>query len=68
MSYITLRGRRYDIIILNIDPSTEDKIDYMKDSLCKELQHVFDKIPKYHTKILLGDFTAEVVVMIIELE
>jgi hypothetical protein len=25
-----------------------------------ELEHVFDKFPKYHMKILLGDFNAEV--------
>jgi hypothetical protein len=26
----------------------------------EELECVFDKFPKYHTKILLGDFNAEV--------
>jgi hypothetical protein len=32
----------------------------VKDSFYEELQHVFDKFPKYHIKILLGDFNAEV--------
>jgi hypothetical protein len=32
----------------------------VKDSFYKELEHVFDKFPKYHVKILLGDFNAEV--------
>jgi hypothetical protein len=32
----------------------------VKDSLYEELEHVFDKFPKYHMKILLGDFNAEV--------
>jgi hypothetical protein len=32
----------------------------VKDSFYKELEHVFDKFPKYHMKILLGDFKAKV--------
>jgi hypothetical protein len=30
------------------------------DSFYEELEHVFDKFPKYHIKILLGDFNAKV--------
>jgi hypothetical protein len=32
----------------------------VKDSFYEELQSVFDKFPKYHMKILLGDFNAKV--------
>jgi hypothetical protein len=32
----------------------------VKDSLYKELERVFNKFPKYHMKILLGDFSAKV--------
>jgi hypothetical protein len=32
----------------------------LKDSFYEELKHVFDKFPKYHTKILLGDLNAKV--------
>jgi exonuclease III len=32
----------------------------MKDRFYKELEHVFNKSPKYHKKILLGDFNAKV--------
>jgi hypothetical protein len=32
----------------------------VKDSLYEELERVFDKFSKYHTKILLGDITAKV--------
>jgi hypothetical protein len=39
---------------------TEDKIDAAKDSFYKELECVFDKFPKHHMKILLGDFKAKV--------
>jgi hypothetical protein len=38
----------------------EDKIEDVKDSLYEELERVFDSIPKYHIKILLGDFNAKV--------
>jgi hypothetical protein len=32
----------------------------VKGSFYDELERVFDKFPKYHMKILLGDFDAEV--------
>jgi endonuclease/exonuclease/phosphatase family metal-dependent hydrolase len=38
----------------------QDKTDDMKDSFYEELEHVFDRFPKYHMKILLGDFNAKV--------
>jgi hypothetical protein len=60
MLYIILKGRWCDIIVLNLHASTEDKIDDVKDSFYDELERVFDKFPKYHMKILLGDFSAKV--------
>jgi hypothetical protein len=59
MSYIILRGRWCDIV-LNVCAPTEDKIDDIKDRLYEDLEHVFDKFPKYHIKMLLGDFNAKV--------
>jgi hypothetical protein len=32
----------------------------VKDSFYEELEHVFDKFPKYHMKILLREFNAKV--------
>jgi hypothetical protein len=61
MSYITLKGRWCDIIVLNVHAPTEDKDDDIKDSFYEELEHVFDQFPKCHMKILLGDFNAKVV-------
>jgi hypothetical protein len=52
MSYIILRGRWYDIIVLNIHAPTEDKIVDMKDRFYEETGQVFDKFPKYHMQIL----------------
>jgi hypothetical protein len=61
MSYIILRGRWCDIIVLNVHAPTEDKIDDVKNNFCDELlEQVFDKLPKYHMEILLRDFNAKV--------
>jgi hypothetical protein len=59
-SYIILRGRWCDIIVLNVHTPTEDKIDDKKDSFYDELEPEFDKFSKYDTKILLGDLSAKV--------
>jgi hypothetical protein len=61
MSYIILRGCWCRIIVLNDHAPTEDKTDEVKDIFYEELERVFDKFPKYHMKILLGDFNAKVV-------
>jgi hypothetical protein len=54
-----LRGRWFDIIVLNSDAPKQDKIYEMKDSFYDELKCVFDKFPKNHTNILLH-FNAKV--------
>jgi hypothetical protein len=53
MSYITQRGRWYDIIVLNVHAPTDDKIYDIKDRFYEELECVFDKFSKYHMKIFL---------------
>jgi hypothetical protein len=40
-SYVVLRGRRCNIIVLNVHASSEEKSDYSKDSFYDELRHVF---------------------------
>jgi exonuclease III len=60
MSYITLKGRWCDIIVLNVHVPTEDKDNDIKDSFYEKLERVFDEFPRYHMKILLGDFNAKV--------
>jgi exonuclease III len=39
---------------------TEDENDVIKDSFYAELEQVFDQFPRYHAKILMGDFNARV--------
>jgi hypothetical protein len=54
MSYIIIRGRWRHIIFLNVHAPTEDKTDDLEDRFYEELERVFDKFPKYHTKILFN--------------
>jgi hypothetical protein len=61
MSYIILRVRWCDIIVLNVHAPAEDKTDDIKDRFYEEQEQVFDKFPKYHIKNLLRDFNAKVV-------
>ena len=60
VSYIVLRGRWCNIIVLNVHALNEEKSDESKDSFYVELEQVFDHFPEYHMKILLGDFNAKV--------
>jgi hypothetical protein len=59
VSYIILRGL-CGITVSNVHAPTEDKMNGMKDRLYKVLERVFHKFPKYHLKIMIGDFTAKV--------
>jgi hypothetical protein len=40
--------------------STEDKYDDIKDRFYKGKRQIFDQFPRYHMKILPGDFNAKV--------
>jgi hypothetical protein len=56
-----LRGCWLHIVVLYIHAPTEGKIYNVEDSFYEEFEHVDDKFPKYHTKIMSGDFIAKVV-------
>jgi len=60
LSYIVLRGRWLNIFVVNVRAPREEKRDESKESFYEELEQVFDNFPKYHMKILLGDFNANV--------
>jgi len=55
-----LRGRWRNIIVVNVHAPSREKSEELKDSFYEELEQVFDHLPKYHMKILLGDFNAKV--------
>ena len=54
-----LRGRWLRIILVNVHAPSEEKREELKDSFCEELEEVFVHFPKYHMKILLGEFNAK---------
>ncbi|KAJ4430447.1 hypothetical protein ANN_22663 [Periplaneta americana] len=60
LSHLVLKSRWCDIILINAHVPTEEKDDRIKDSFYEELEHTFDQLPRYHMKILLGDFNAKV--------
>jgi len=60
VSYIVLRGHWCNIIVLNVHATSEEKSDDSKDRFYEKLEQVFDHFPRYHMKILLGDFNAKV--------
>jgi hypothetical protein len=60
MSHIFLRGRWCNIIVLNVHAPSEEKSDESKESFYEEFEQDFYHFPKYHLKILLGDFNAKV--------
>ena len=59
ISYVVLRGRWCNIIVLNVHALNEEKSDDSEDSFNEESEQVFDHLPKYHMKILLQDFNAK---------
>jgi len=46
LSYIVLRGRWCNIIVLTVHAPNEEKSDDSKDSFYEELEQVFDHFPK----------------------
>jgi len=60
LSYIVLKGRWRNIIVVNVHAQSEEKSDESEDSFYEELEQVFDHFLKYHMKMLLGDFNAKV--------
>jgi hypothetical protein len=61
VSYIILRGRWCDIIVLNDHAPKEDKTDDVKDSFHQELEGLFDKLTKFCINSFLRDFNAKFV-------
>ncbi|KAJ4444054.1 hypothetical protein ANN_05843 [Periplaneta americana] len=53
-------GRWCDIVVINAHAPTEEKDDHIKDRFYEGLEQTFDQLPRYHMKILLGDFNAKV--------
>jgi hypothetical protein len=60
LSYIILRGRWCNIIVVNVRAPCEEMSDDIKDNFYEELGRVFDQFPRYDMKILFGNFNVKV--------
>jgi len=60
VSYIVLRGRWCNIIVLNVHAPSEEKSDESKDSFYEELKQVFYNFCNYRKEIKLENFNAKV--------
>jgi hypothetical protein len=60
MPYIILRGRWWNIIVVNVHAPCEDKSGDVKDSFYEELGRVLYQFRRYDKKMLLGDFNVKV--------
>jgi exonuclease III len=56
MSYIILRGRWCNIIVVNVHVPCEDARDDIKESFYEKLGRVFDQFRRYDMKISFGRF------------
>jgi len=59
VSHTVLQGPWRNIIFRNVHAQSEKKSDDSKDRFYEELEQSFFYLPKYHMKILLGDFNAK---------
>jgi hypothetical protein len=60
MRLLILRGRWYDIVVLNVHAPTGYKTDDVDDSLPEKLERAFNKFPKCYIKIMLREFNAKI--------
>jgi hypothetical protein len=60
MKYTNQKCHWCDTIEQNVHAPTENKDDDIKVRFYEELEQVFDQFPRYHMKIVLGDFNAKV--------
>ena len=58
VSCIVLRDHWINTIVLNVHAPSEKKSDDTKDSFYEEFEQMLGHFPKYHLKILVGDFNA----------
>jgi len=57
--YLHIKGRIFDVIILNCCAPTEDDDNDIKSSFYDRLEQVYDNMPSYAIKIIVGDFNAK---------
>ena len=55
-----MKGRQYNLIIINVYSVIEDKDEEVKDKFYNELDGVFDKLSRYHMKIVMQKWDVKI--------
>jgi hypothetical protein len=57
---LRLKGKFYNITLINVQAPTEEKMEEEKDTFYDDLQKVYDKVPKYDIVTILGVLNAKI--------
>ena len=57
---IRIKGKMFNITLINAHAPTEDSEDNDKDSFYEKLEKLYDDAPRHDVKIVLGDFNAKI--------
>ncbi|CAH1111657.1 unnamed protein product [Psylliodes chrysocephalus] len=57
---IRIRSKYRKISIINVHCLTEDKEEEEKEEFYEHIEQIYNKIPRYDIKILIGDFNAKI--------
>ncbi|XP_071573135.1 craniofacial development protein 2-like [Temnothorax nylanderi] len=60
LSVLRIKGRFFNISLINVHAPTEDKSDVEKDEFYSALEDAYDKCPKNDIKIIVGDLNAKI--------
>lgn len=60
MSCLRIRGKFFNISLINVHAPTEDKEDEEKDEFYDELERAYDSCPRSDIKIVIGDLNAKI--------
>jgi len=57
---LRLKGKFYNITLINVHAPTEQKMEEEKDKFYDDLQKVYDRVPKHDIIMILGDLHAKI--------
>ncbi|XP_045502209.1 craniofacial development protein 2-like [Colias croceus] len=60
ISVLRIRGQFANISLVNVYAPTELAVDETKDQFYEQLELIYDQLPSYDIKIVLGDFNAKI--------
>ena len=56
---LRVKGKFYNMTLINVYAPTEDKEEEIKEQFYEELQRTQDRVPKHDVMIILGDMNAK---------